>query len=195
MIAAHNKCLNGLIEDICRHQVKRCALRLIAEDKDKSLRSLWEDETLQEICSQEELWAAVAAGEEAEVSPRTAAVTAVAGAAVPPPTFIGLQAVVELHLGHVQGGGEGSCDDGGEGGTTAAAMSGLLFALRRRALPRTPVWAVELAAAAEGTAGRPGAGAGAVPGRPPPFAAERASFCGRAAAADSGSPGRLSRAV
>jgi hypothetical protein len=43
--------------------VKRCALRLIAEDKDKSLRSLWEDETLQEICSQEELWAAVAADE------------------------------------------------------------------------------------------------------------------------------------
>ena len=61
VIAAHNKCLNGLIEDICRHQVKRWALRLIAEDKDKSLRSLWEDETLQEICSQEELWAAVAA--------------------------------------------------------------------------------------------------------------------------------------
>ena len=61
--AAHNKCLNGLMEDICRHQVKRYALRLIAEDKDKSLRSLWEDEALQRICSQEELWAAAAEGE------------------------------------------------------------------------------------------------------------------------------------
>ena len=61
--AAHNKCLNGLMEDICKHQVKRCALRLIAEDKDKSLRSLWEDKALQRICSQKELWAAAAEGE------------------------------------------------------------------------------------------------------------------------------------
>ena len=63
VIAAHNKCLNGLMEDICKHQVKRCALRLIAEDKDKSLRSLWEDKALQRICSQKELWAAAAEGE------------------------------------------------------------------------------------------------------------------------------------
>ena len=63
MIAAHNKCLNGLIEDICKHQVKRCALRLVVEDKDKSLKSLWKDKTVQRICSQEELWAAAAEGE------------------------------------------------------------------------------------------------------------------------------------
>ena len=63
VIAAHNKCLNGLMEDICKHQVKRCALRLIAEDNDKSLKSLLEDEALQRICSQEELWAAAAEGE------------------------------------------------------------------------------------------------------------------------------------
>jgi hypothetical protein len=63
VIAAHNKCLNGLIEDICKHQVKRCALRLVVEDKDKSLKSLWKDKTVQRICSQEELWAAAAEGE------------------------------------------------------------------------------------------------------------------------------------
>ena len=56
VIAAHNKCVNGLVADICKHQVKRCALRFIFEDKDKSLKSLWKDRTLQNICSQEGLW-------------------------------------------------------------------------------------------------------------------------------------------
>jgi hypothetical protein len=53
VIAAHNKCVNGLFADICKHQVKRCALRIISEDKDKSLKSLWKDKALQSVCSQE----------------------------------------------------------------------------------------------------------------------------------------------
>ena len=60
VIAAHNKCVNGLVADICKHQVKRCALRFISNDKDKSLKSLWKDWALQNICSREELWAAAA---------------------------------------------------------------------------------------------------------------------------------------
>ena len=63
MIAAHNKCVNGLIADICKYQVQRCALRFVSEDKEKSLKSLWKDKALKSICSQEELWAAAADGE------------------------------------------------------------------------------------------------------------------------------------
>jgi hypothetical protein len=63
VIAAHNKCVNGLIADICKYQVKRCALRFVSEDKEKSLKSLWKDKALKSICSQEELWAAAADGE------------------------------------------------------------------------------------------------------------------------------------
>ena len=61
VIAAHTKCLNGLMEDICKHQVKRCAPRLVAEDKDKSLKSLWEDEeeTLKMMEVRKKEWPAI----------------------------------------------------------------------------------------------------------------------------------------
>jgi len=49
--AAHNKCLNGLIDAIIKHRKKKSKIVFIKEDTDVSFKTAWEASALHQVCT------------------------------------------------------------------------------------------------------------------------------------------------
>ena len=53
--AAHNKCLNELIDAIIKHRKKKSKIVFIKEDTDVSFKTAWEASTLHQVCTVEQV--------------------------------------------------------------------------------------------------------------------------------------------
>ena len=55
MTAAHNKCLNALIDAIIKHKKKKSSIAFIKEDTDVSFKTDWQSSDLQAICTAQQI--------------------------------------------------------------------------------------------------------------------------------------------
>lgn len=53
--AAHNKCLNALIEAIIKHKKKKSSIAFIKEDTDVTFKTAWQNSELQRICTAQQI--------------------------------------------------------------------------------------------------------------------------------------------
>ena len=53
--AAHNKCLNELIDAIIKHKKKKSSITFIKEDTDVSFKTAWQNSELQTICTAQQI--------------------------------------------------------------------------------------------------------------------------------------------
>jgi hypothetical protein len=53
--AAHNKCLNALIDAIIKHKKKKSSIAFIKEDTDVSFKTDWQSSDLQAICTAQQI--------------------------------------------------------------------------------------------------------------------------------------------
>ena len=53
--AAHNKCLNALIDAIIKHKKKKSSITFIKEDTDVSFKTAWQNSELQTICTAQQI--------------------------------------------------------------------------------------------------------------------------------------------
>ena len=53
--AAHNKCLNALIDAIIKHKKKKSSIAFIKEDTDVTFKTAWQSSDLQAICTAQQI--------------------------------------------------------------------------------------------------------------------------------------------